>query len=511
LKKARCFLIFIFFVLTVPLFAKGQTEEVEIKTQNDEWFLCITSFDSVSIPADKINISDVVSKELVNRLKIVSSHTRISPEYAYYEENAWIKARATAAKALSAKIDERSRQIYMGEANWKYRQNIKSIDSEIVKLKADLEEIDNNAPLINKEPVFKLFSGNIDFVFPKAPEKGAEKRFCITQKADAFLTGNIKDFHGRYILTLKLYTIYTQSYVWEDNVIFSYTDINGAIDEITRKLIIVLAGKRPAAVAVKAEPENALVLINKSFAGRGESSVTEYPPGKITVTVSAPDHESIVLETELVSGELTHINLKLNPITYINTDISGEEDNKIYHGALYVGDAPLTIRLPANSFEYIEMENDNGMKGSTVINTDIDYTKSISVNTKQPLNKGRVDKERKNYYWAWGTQWITGIAAWICYYTYTESNKAAIYQNPLTQEFIDNNRKLYNWSMGTAIAFGVASVYGIYRMIRYIYYSGKDSASIAPQGAKKATPKGAKKAVPKVAPEGVPKGEGEEK
>jgi len=490
LKKVRWPLVFIFLFITMPLFAKGKTDESEIKTQNDEWFLCITNFNASSLPSDRVNISDVVSREFTERLQSINYHTRISPEYAYYEEYAWAHTRSNAAKALSTKIDERSRQIYMGEPDWKYRQNILRIDTEIKKLKEDLEEIDKNAPLINKEPVFKLTSGNIKLEFPTAPQKGSERKFCTDQKADAFLSGDITDYHGRYFLKLKLYTIYTKSFVWEDSAIFSYGDIGDAIDELTRKLIIVLSGNQPAAVAVKAEPETALVLINKSFAGRGEASLTEYPPGKITVTASAPDHESIVIETELVSGKLTEINLKLNPVKYVNTDISGDAQNNVYHGALYVGEAPLTLRLPVNNFEYIEMENADGKKGSLVFITQDsqDYEQSLSVKMSLPIKKGRVDKERRWYYWAWGGQWITGIAAWIFYYAYTGSNEAALYsynQGTLTQEFVNGNLNNYYLSIGSAIAFGVASAYGIYHMIRYIYYSGRDSAPIAPQGRKK--------------------------
>ncbi|WP_461256631.1 PEGA domain-containing protein [Treponema sp. R80B11-R83G3] len=483
MKEARCLLVFIFLVLTMPLFAKGKTDETAIKTQNDEWFLCITNFDAKALPSDKLNISDVVLKELTNRLKTINYHTRISPEYAYYEEYAWARARASSAKTLSAKIDERSKQVYMGEPDWKYRQNIVKLDAEIKKLRENLEEIDNNAPLINKEPVFKLTSGTLNLTFPAAPEKGSENRFCATQKADAFLTGNISDFHGRYFLKIKLYTVYTKSYVWEDSAVFSYGDINAAIDEITRKLLIVLSGNHPAAVAVKAEPETALVLINRSFAGKGDVSLTEYPPGKITVTASAPDHESIVLDTELVSGELTEINLKLNPIEYVNTEITG--NGRVYHGALYIGESPLTLRLPANNLEYVEMENVNGKKGSIVFKTldSAEYEQSVSVKTSLPIKKGRVDKERRGYYWAWGSQWITGIAAWIFYYSFLSASDA--YNQSGALDLQENMINMYYLSTGSAIAFGVASAYGIYRMIRYIYYSGKDSASIAPQGGKK--------------------------
>jgi len=485
LKEVRCLLVLIFFVLTMPLFAKGQADESEIKTQNDEWFLCITKFDASALPADRLNISDVMSKELINRLKSINYHTRISPEYAYYESYAWARARADAAKNLSAKIDERSKLIYIGDPDWKYRQSIAKMDAEINELREKLAEIDNDAPLINKEPVFKLTSETINLNFPAAPNKGGESRFCLTQKADAFLSGTLTDFHGRYFLRLRLYTIYTKSYVWEDSAVFSYNDINVAVDEITRKLIIVLSGNRPAAVAVNVEPETALVLINRSFAGKGGTSLTEYPPGKITVTASAPDHESIVLDTELVSGELTEIRLKLNPIEYVNTEISGE--GRIYHGALYIGESPYTLRLPANNFEYIEMENDNGRKGSIVFKTQdsTEYEKSISVKTSIPIKSGRVDKERRWYYWAWGGQWLTGIATWIFYYSFLGIKEAYIYDNYKSQELRNNGTVMGQLYLGSAIAFGVASVYGIYRMIRYIYYSGRDSAPIAPQGGKK--------------------------
>ena len=488
MKKAKCFLIFIFLISSLPLFAKGKTDEAEVKTQNDEWILCITNFDSSSLPADKTNISSVVSRELVDRLSSINYRTRISPEYAYYEEYAWARERATAAKSLSTKMEERSKLIYQGEVNWKYQQSIKKIDVDIKKIRDNLDEIDKNAPLINKEPAFKILSGNINLVFPEPPVKGNERRFCVAQKADAFLTGKITDFYGRYSLTLKLYTLYTKSFVWEDNYIFSYTDINTTIDEIARKLMIILSGNNPSAVAIKIEPETALLLINQSFAGKGETKLTEYSPGKITVNASAPDHESLVLETELISGELTQINIKLNPIKYVNTDISSKMQGHVYHGSLYVGESPLTLRVPAKSLEYIEIEANNGKKGSAVFESkdSVDYNQTISLKLSQPNKKGAVDKARRGYYWAWGGQWITGIAAWLGYYALIGSNNAIIYGTnkgyDVGADFINTNNKYYKFYNGAAIAFGVTSLVGIISMIRYIYVSGRDSTPIINTG-----------------------------
>jgi len=488
LKKLRYILFLIFLISSLPLFAKGKIDETEAKTQNDEWFLCITKLDSSSLPADKTNISDVISRELVDRLSSISYRTRISPEYAYYEEYAWARSRAAAAKNISSKMEERSRLIYQGEANWKYRQNIKKIDVDIKKMRENLDEIDKNAPLINKEPAFKLISGNSALSFPEPPANGGERRFCVAQKADAFLSGQITDFHGRYSLTLKLYILYTRSFIWEENYIFSYNDINVTIDEITRKLMIILSGNAPSVIVVKTEPETTLVLINQSFAGRGEISSMEYPPGKITINASAPDHDSIVLETELISGELTQIDIKLNPIKYVNTDISSKTHGHVYHGSLYVGESPLTLRLPASSFEYVEITENSGKKGSAVFKTkdNLDYNQTISFKLSQPNRRGAVDRQRRDYYWAWGGQWITGIAAWLGYYSCMGVNEAVkVNDGKANQEFNNYGNNLLNFYYGAAIAFGVTSLYGIIRMITYIYISGKDSTPIVNTGRSK--------------------------
>jgi len=485
LKKAMCVLFLIFLISSLPLFAKGKTDDAETKTQNDEWFLCITKFDSGSLPADKANISEVISRDLIDRLSSISYRTRISPEYAYYEEYAWARSRATAAKNLSSKMEERSKLIYQGEADWKYRYSVKKMDVDIKKIRETLDEIDKNAPLINKEPAFKLVSGNIALSFPEPPQKGGERRFCVAQKTDAFLSGQITDFHGRYSLTLKLYILYTKSFVWEENFIFSYNDINPTIDEITRKLLIILSGNTPSAIAVKTEPETTLVLINQSFAGRGGISTTEYPPGKITVNASAPDHESIVLETELVSGELTQINIKLNPIMYVNTGITSNTQGHVYHGALYVGESPLTLRLPANNLEYIEVRDDSRKRGSAVFKTKdvIDYDQTVTFKLSQQNRRNAVDRQRRDYYWAWGSQWLTGIAAWIGYYSAMGINDAVnLNGGNKTPELSNYGNNLLNIYYGAAVAFGVTSLYGIIRMITYIYVSGRDSTPIVDTG-----------------------------
>jgi len=481
--KALCFL-FIFFSFLNQLSAKGSSDsDIDAVTQNNEWVLCITEFDMSLLAADKIYIWSVASRELMEKFKAISNRTRVSPEYAYYEEYAWAKARAAAAKLLAAKMEERSRLIYTGEPDWKYKQNLKRVDTDIEKLRKTLDEVNSNVPLINNEPDFKLTSQNLSLSFPQAPVAGHEARFCVSQKADAVLLGKITEFHGRYVLTVKLYTLYNRAFIWEDNIIFSHDDINSALDELIKKLVIVLTGNRPAALAIKSDVEDTLLLVNRTFAGRGEAKLVEYPPGAVTVTASALNHETITFEAELKSGELTEINFKLNPIEYTNIDVTGDVSGNIYHGALYVGKAPLTLRLPVNNFEYLEMTAEKGSRGSIVFQTHEtqESSQAMAIKSGIPVQKGKIDKERRAYYWAWGSQWITGIAAWISYYSYTEASRAYLSSRGNDRLF-QEQQILEGVSIGTIIAFGAASAYGIYQMIRYIVISSKDETKLPKTG-----------------------------
>ena len=487
MKSRILFIIFIFIAINAHLSAFGRKDAEQIKTQNDEWILCVTSFDISSLPHEKQIVVNVISRKIVEQLVSISYRTRISPEYTYYEGLNWASSRAAAAKAVSAKMEERSAELYRGNPSWRYRQSIARIDNDLTRLRENLNEIEKNAPNINREPVFKLTQANLGLTFPAAPEAGTENRFCAAQRADAFLAGAITDFHGRYLLSVKLYTVYTRSFVWEDSIIFSQEDIDSAVTEITQRMSIVLSGNVPAVVAITAEPEDTLLLINRSFVGRGKTDDIELPPATIIVTASAPDHESITFETVLSADERTDIKINLTPIRYTDVLIAGEEGGRVYRGALYVGNAPLTLRLPVNRLEYIEMETANSNKGTIVFLTaeTSNNTPSFSVKTSVPLASGRVAKERRGYYWSWGGAWITGIAAWIAYFSYSEASAAiATTSNPSAiSDFYNNDYQLmYYIHVGSVIALGAAGVYTVYRFVKYLYISNKGSTPVVSPG-----------------------------
>ena len=477
MNKRICFTIFLFLVLSAQLFAAGKQEENEIKTQNNEWILCLTGINTEQIPSQR-SISEIVSRMMVEKLSAVSYRTRISSEYAFYEDKAWANNRSAAARALNAKLEERAALVFRGDPEWRYRQNVAAIDSEIEKLRAALKEIENNAPLVNKEPGFRLSTSNLELVFPAAPAEGAEYKFASDQKIDAFLVMSISDFYGRYLLSIKLYTAYTKSFSWEDFAVFSLGDINSALDEITQRLQLVLSGNRPAAVTIRTEPDNALLLVNNSYVNRDGNITIEYPPGTITIDASAANYESISINTEVQGAQNMDIYIKLNPVEYRNVDIFSNIPGSVYHGALYAGETPLTLRLPAGRMEYIEFESPSMEKAAVVFQVPqtFGFSNSLTLNPVFSPVSGLIEKERQSYYWAWGGTWITGISAWLSYHSYISMDGAIKTADSPTRNFFDSYQTMYYVSMGAAIVFGAVTIYGIYRLVRYLYTANKGAA-----------------------------------
>jgi len=475
--KSKVLFIVLFVIIITQLYGFGSREEDTIQTQNNVWTFAITNFDTSGLSADHDNIVNRIKREMVDRLDAIQYRIRISAEYIYYEELALVQARTAASRTIAARMDARSQLVFQGEPNWRFRRNIQRIDNELITLRANLEELENNPPIVNRQPVFNLTSGNRNFVFPEPPSEGTEARFCSSLNIDGFLTGKITDFHGRYFLSLRLYTLFTRSFVWEDSIIFSLNDINEAIDELTQGLVLVLSGSNPATVIVRTEPQDALVLVNRAFAGIGGTDIIEMQPQTITVTASAPYHESITLEAELFQDELTIINLSLAPVRFVEVDIGADFEGRIYHGALYVGQPPLTLRLPVGQFEFIEFESDDRV-GSVVFQTPENphVPVAISIDTRIPPPSGTVDRERRRFYTAWGITWLTGIAAWLANYTFQETNNAFIHSP--TEELRRRNDLAFTVSLGTYVAVGAAAVYTIFRGFRYIRAANRPSTPV---------------------------------
>jgi hypothetical protein len=470
--------------LPVLVFGRGETEEAEVPIQNGEWVLCVTGFDMSALSPNYHIAGEVVTRNLVDTINTLDHRIRISKEYAYYEGYAWSLARVAAARALAAKQDERDLLLYRGEPGWRYRRNLKTIDEAMVNLEEALAKAEADVPLIAEEPVFRFSDGNNSGTFPPPPAEGGEYRFCQSQSSDGFLTGKVIEYHGRMYITIRLYTVYTRSFIYEDNIIFSPDDAQDAVNEIAGRLTAVLGGSMPAVITVRAEPEETLVLINQTFAGRGTIAGREHPPGKVTVSLSAENYAPQTVETELAPGEITEIEASLRPLdtAEVGIEIPGQSGVLVYRGAMYVGEAPLALRLPVNQFDYIQVEASGGDTAQAVFRTPgyPDQTDILLLKTKPPLPSGqkRVDQARRRYYWAWGGTWITGIVAWLAYGisdTYTKTYSAS--PNP-DMDFYNQAKTLSYVSIGAWALVGTAVAHEIFQMVRYLYTSNQDAAPI---------------------------------
>jgi hypothetical protein len=489
---AKSFLFFIvlcslFLVLCSPsLFASGRRDTADQVTINNEWILCVTAFDLSSLSPARRMVGEVIKRSLVDKLHMVSYRLRISPEYAYYEGYAWQQTVHAAARALSQRQEERSRMLFRGEPNWRYRNNLKRIDADIERLREDFLKKEAEKPLIHREPTFGLTQGNINRTFPEPPRAGAERRFCRDQGADAFLTGEIREFHGRFFLTLRLFALYTNSFIYEDSIIFSMDDIDGAIEEVAARLTAVLAGNRPASVAIKAEPPDAQILINHSFAGRGTVEARDRPPGNITVAIAAEGFIPETVETKLVAGELTEIDVTLVPLYFSEVNILAPENYgaAVYHGALYVGKAPLTLRLPVEQLNYVVVEVGENEMGKAVFTSPYlpgeMYDISLRTRMYPPSGERRVNRARSWYYWAWGGTWVTAIAAWVTNGIFSSQNEALQHEN-FDQAFFESTQRMYYISTGALIVVGAVVTYKFFQLGRYLYTATENVTPIVRQ------------------------------
>ena len=471
--KKVSILIIIFIILCRMVFAAGNKQAEEVRTEiNNNWILSVTALDSSALQESRRAVVDIFMRSLVDKLQTINYRLRVSPEYAYYEDYAWSRELSAAAKSLEAKQNERSLLLYQGMPEWRYKREVKRRDADIATLRETLEKKQAEKPLVNRMPEFDLTAGSKAGNFPAVPKSGGEHQFCQSQGADGFLSGTISEFYGRFYVHLKLYVMYTRSYIFESDVIFSSDDIEEAVDDIASRLMLVLSGNRPAAIAIRADPPDTLVLVNQSFAGRGGTEAVERPPGKVIVAFSKDGYNSDLVETELFSDELTEIIVSLSPVVKGEAEITvpGQPVASVYHGSLYLGQAPLSLWLPLRQLDYINILTPNGEEARSVFFTPefIDMRVTVPLATKlfPDSSERRVNTSRNRYYWTWGGVWFAIIGAWVSSGLYTGYSNAY---------YVSGNPDLYSqlqamdvvrW--GSIGLVGAVLGYNFYELYRYI-------------------------------------------
>jgi hypothetical protein len=373
-KGMRISIVFFFIFVALlfcpqELFAFGRKEvEEEKEPEHPEWSLCVTAFDTSAISLVWQAAGDTITRNFAGALQKLDFRVRGEKESSFHRHNSWAKSRSAAAEALSKKRTERDLLIFKGDPEWKYRKNLKTAEEAILTLEEKLAAVEALVPWIEEKPVFILNDKNKNGVFPAAPEPGKEKIFCAEQKADAFLAGTLSEYYGRIYLEVKMYTRYSDSYSYEDNVLFSSEDFNKALGEIGSRLTAAVSASVHSAVLVHVTPPEAMVLIDGVYLGQGEIEMHSRTPGKAEIAVLADNYIPVSVPLELNAGELAELFIDLTPLglSVFEAETPDSPGSKVYRGSFFEGETPLALVLPRNEFSYISVETEEGEIGSAI-------------------------------------------------------------------------------------------------------------------------------------------------
>jgi hypothetical protein len=472
----------LFLTVSAPVFGKGKAEEAEMDPLNPQWVLSISALDVSSLPPSRRVVGDIIVRSLVKSLTGVDHRVRVSEEYSYYKDLAFFLALEEAGKKLAAKRTERDLLLYKGYPSRQYKTELKTANEAIKKLEEEYQKAEAAVMKVSVEPVFQLTEENTKGTFPASPAAGGEYRYCVTKKADAFVSGEISEFHGRLVLTIRMYTLYTRSFEYEDSFMFSTDDMNLVQEELAGHLTAAISGASPSALAVTADPESAVILVKETYAGQGDTGIREHAPGPVDVAVSAEGYETASASVDLAAGELTELHFNLRPIPETSFAINFPDGStSVYQDSLYIGDAPVTITAPLNQFQYIHGETPAGAATATIFRAG---QAGNAVNLPAAVPKGKDPKPlgtaRRGFYISWAVFWITLPTAFIL--TGVANSYKYSYQYGRDPEVGRTAEVLNNVSIGAWVGFGLSAGYSLFRMIWYNRTASKSVPKMAKDG-----------------------------
>jgi hypothetical protein len=464
-------------------FAGGKTEEEQEEPRNPEWVVAISAFDVSALPPYRRSLGTLAERSLADSFNRVDRRIRPESEYAYYEDAARSGIRSEAGKKLLAKRDERDQLLFRGEAEWRYRNRLAAVEEEIKKLEEEFKITEEKDLKVVTEPVFTVTADNKNGIFLPPPAEGEEYQFCVNQKADAFLTGTLSEYYGRIYMTLKMYTVYSRSFQYEDRTIFSFDDVALGMEDLAGRLCAAAAGTAPAALVVKAEPEDAFILVGDNLAGRGSTEVVEHSPGTVNLEVFAENHGTVSLPVDLRAGELAEVQITLPPVarSSLDVEVPNIPRSSVYQGSLFVGTAPLTITTPRDQYGYVKIETPDGKTEGIIFNKDWGSSRDLVFRNPvmpRPSEDKPLENARRGYYGSWGRLWIAASLTLLISGIYTGYEVA--YNGGNYSETIYNQGNLVAYArIGAIAATGLVAADWIFRFIRYVYTANKDSTPMA--------------------------------
>jgi hypothetical protein len=192
----------------------------------------------------------------------------------------------------------------------------------------------------------------------------------------------------------------------------------------------------------------------------------------------------VTVETELKAGETAEVTASLTPLGFSGVRIfaPGQAQAQIYHGALYVGDAPFTLRLPVNQYGYVSMEIPDGRFAQAIFFNEENSWEtgylSLKPRVRRNPDERRVDKARRAYYWVWGGVWILGASAWLINGVSNAEIQGSNANLDRTAGMVERAQFMYYLNIGALAAVGVAVITEFIMMGRYVYIAGSDAPRV---------------------------------
>ncbi|MHC6204239.1 hypothetical protein ACYULU_13740 [Breznakiellaceae bacterium SP9] len=480
-QKARHrLLLLLLALLPSPIFAFG-AEEAVLEPQNPEWVLALTEFDNSHLGPARALMRDLLVRNLTVTLAQLKRHFRNAEEYAYYEGYALQKERQKAAQALAKKREERDVLLFKGSKPWTYEKALAAVDEEINSLQENLAKWDTQKPPIVSEPVFKLTEAGQNGNYPPPPAPGTEYQFCLAQKADAFIAGSVQEYHGRIYAELKLYTVYSRAFVYEDYAVFSIEDNQEALDRLGERLVAALSGGLPAAIRVSGTPSGATVLLDGTFTTyleeKSAAQIIPYAPGDTEVDIfkdgaSLPFHDVFSVKP----GELLDLSISLPADSMLEFlfDVPDKEGTLVYDGALFLGKTPLTVSASPYHREYFFLESPGGETAQIVLDAQmLSRTQaSLALNTIMPPPEGydRINPPRRRMYNAYMRFWLALPAAFLM--AGISRTSTEYYNSTFDSTMYDSAVRNYYISLGLYGLLAAATVDYYYRAYQYVGTAG---------------------------------------
>jgi hypothetical protein len=289
-----------------------------------------------------------------------------------------------------------------------------------------------------------------------------------------------------------LYTLYTNSYSWEDGILFSSEDLDNALSELGGRFNAAVSGLEPAALIVHVEPEDAMIIIDDFWAGHGEALLREHIPGVVRVAAHADNYLSTQFEIEVNAGEIAELYVNLTPlgVSALTVDVPGSPDSSVYLGGLYLGKAPLSVELSRNDLSFISVETPSGEIGSAIYGEGgnvrgnaefISASNTFAFKTAVPVSpeEKRVAAARNSFYSAYGRFWIALPVSLIAIGLANNYINGYMYSPTPTREMYDKATAGTYVRGGGYVLIGMAVIDTVYHVVRYLVASRADANPLA--------------------------------